>query len=61
MAEYTDESPAIVAKEMTLAAMGKVVIAAGQANPEGVGENYGKLYKIILKHVREAIHDKKYD
>lgn len=56
MAEYHDESPAIVAKEITLASMEKVQMP-GSRTPEVMGDLYGKLYKTILKHVKEAIID----
>lgn len=58
--EYADESPAIVAKEITLAAMEKLTLPQ-QRTPTSLGDAYGYLYKFIFRHVREAIIDKKYD
>ena len=60
--EYADESPAIVAKEITLAAMEKLALPQQQdRTPTNLGDAYGYLYKFIFRHVREAIIDKKYD
>jgi len=57
---YADQSPAIVAKEITLAGMEKLQVPAGRT-AEGMGDLYGKFYKVVLKHVVEAIRDDKYD
>ncbi|GAG47309.1 unnamed protein product [marine sediment metagenome] len=60
MAEYHDESIAIVAKEITLVAMEKLQMP-GDRTAKVIGDLYGKLYKTILKHVKEAIIDEVYD
>lgn len=60
MADYLDESPQKIAKEITLAAMEKIGLP-GDRTPERVGDRFGRLYKVILKHVREAALEKKYD
>ena len=60
MAEYRDESPSVIAKEITLKAMERVP-SPGDPTPERVGERFGKLYKVILKHVREASIEEKYE
>lgn len=60
MAEVYDTLE-MIAKELTLEAMRqKQVLMPGDRTAELVGERYGKLYKTILKHVREA-YEKKYD
>ena len=61
MAEVQGQTMDVIAKEITLAAMPKVGFAVEEQTPEGVGDKFGKLYKLILKHVREAVLDKKYD
>ena len=55
------DTPQMIAKEITLAAMSKVGFSAGEGTPERVGDKFGKLYKVILKHVLEAIREDKYD
>jgi len=50
------------AKEITLGIMSaKEMLLPEERTVENIGETYGKLYKILLKHVREAAIDKKYD
>lgn len=58
MAEVYD-TPEMIAKEITLEAMKKVEFG-GKLAEENLGNYCGRLYKIILKNVREA-YDKKYD
>lgn len=60
MAEYRGESPEVIAKEIALAFIDKRGIQGGADTP-GAGEIVGRLYKVILKHVREAIQEEKYD
>jgi hypothetical protein len=54
------ETIEMIAKEITIASL-EVVSEKIPATAENVGNVSGKLYKLILKHVREAIIDKKYD
>lgn len=61
MAEVQSQTTDVIAKEITLAAMPKVGFAAGEYTPERMGDKFGKLYKVILKHVREAVQENKYD
>ena len=60
MADYYGESPEVVAKEITLEAMKKVTFG-GELEEARLGNYVGKLYKVILKHVREAIQEDKYE
>ena len=53
MAEVQSQTMDVIAKEITLAVVG-FVHRPGDPTPENVGDKYGKLYKVILKHVREA-------
>ena len=59
MAEVYD-TPEMIAKEITLAIIEKMGLPGANTEPDAVGGRGGKLYKIILKNVREA-HEKKYD
>ena len=56
MAEVFDQTPHVIAKELTLAIMEKnAVYTPNEPTPENSGDQYGKLFKRILKNVREAI------
>lgn len=59
MAEVYDTAE-MIAKEITLAFIQNRGIAGGSDTPSA-GEIAGKLYKVILKNVREAIQEEKYD
>lgn len=57
---YNDQSPEVIAKEITLAVINKRSPIGGPST-ESIGAEQGKLFKIILKHVREAVQKEKYD
>ena len=57
---HHSESPEVIAKEIALAFIEKRGIQGGDDTPSA-GEIAGKLYKIILKHVREAVSEEKYE
>ena len=62
MAEIYIQDATVIAKELTLAVMeGKNVYSPDPLTPENSGDHYGKLYKKILKNVREAMNEAKYD
>lgn len=51
---------AFIAKDITLEAM-KVVKEGIQPTAENAAKLYGKLYKLILKQVRDGVIDERYD
>lgn len=60
MADFLNEDPAVIAKEITLAVIPKSGMPA-DTTPKNIGDRFGKIYKVILKHIREAIVEEKYD
>ena len=63
MAEYTTEnqSPEVIAKELTLAAVQKIISTHTALGPDVTGKTISAIYKTILKNTREAIIEKKYE
>jgi hypothetical protein len=53
-----DDTPLLVAKEITLSIMSKVTFG-GDTSPEGMGKAVGKLFKVILKEVVESMKEAK--
>lgn len=49
----SEESTLTVAKEITLTVWQQTA-KPGDPTSENIGDRVGKLYKVILKHVREA-------
>lgn len=60
MADISSQDAAVIAKEITLKAM-DTVYRPDDATPENTGDQFGKLFKRILQHVREGMYEKKYD
>ena len=56
----TSESPQVTAKEVTFAAMEKIAFP-GDLRVQIVEDIFDELYKVILKHVGDAIQSEKYN
>ena len=62
MAVYSGETVEVIAKELTLALIEKGGVQHPiPAEPEILGDIYGKLFKKILQHITEGVHKQKYD
>jgi len=49
------EDPLTIAKEITLAALPRIVTST--SSPEDVGEDVGKLFKAVLQQVNKGIQE----